>query len=442
MGDFNADGFPDLFVANYGRNTLYRNCGDGTFEDVSDRLRMSPDGTDLSNVWSTSAAWFDVENDGDLDLYVVNYLDVTPATHAVCQQDGKPVYCGPGKYDAVRDAVFVNQGDGHFVEAADSLGFNRPGGRGMAVCVVDLDQDGRPEVYVANDMTANFLFTRSDSLTSPNTLYREVAELCGCAASRSGQTEASMGIACADFDGDTRVDLLITHYYQEKNTLYQNRGGLLFDDESRSTRIAATSYESLGFGTCVLDFNRDGFQDVMISNGHVLGPNHIPNEMKPQLLQNTGQASFQDVSKHAGNYFSDEWLGRGLASCDFDNDGDSDFVVTHLERPTALLRNDTVAPGSFIQIQLLTNSRVAPVGGRIRLSADGHQQVIPIVAGGSYLCSNDHRVLIGIPDQVVAADIDVTWPDGKVSRLHLTKEQFNRRLLWADWLEAGPLESN
>ncbi len=435
VADFDADGFADLFVANYGQNVLYRNLGDGTFEKAGSAIAPESE-QDLSDVWSTSAAWFDVDDDGDLDLYIVNYLDVTLETHAVCEQDGKPVYCGPGKYDGVQDSVLVNMGDGRFAESSRKLGFETHEGRGLAVCVVDLNGDHRPEVYVANDMTANFLFTRSESAeprSEPALMYREIAEVSGSAASRSGQNEASMGIACADFDGDSHIDLFLTHYYQEKNTLYRNRGNLLFDDESRATRVAATSFETLGFGTCVLDFDRDGFFDVMVANGHVLGPNHTPNAMRPQLLRNTGGSTFDDISKQAGPYFTQEWLGRGLSSCDFDNDGDLDFVATHVERPTALLRNDTGAPGNFIQLQLVTSARVDPVGAVVTVRAGELHQVTPILAGSSYLCSNDKRITIAIPEGEQSAQISVTWPNGIISSLFATEESFNRRFLWCDW---------
>jgi hypothetical protein len=317
--------------------------------------------------------------------------------------------------------VYVNQGDGTFVESADALGLNPAGGKGLAIAALDFDGDLQAEIYVANDMMPNFLFTRGQPAyinhqATGETLYREVAGPAGCAVSDTGLNEASMGIACGDFDRDQNVDIFLTHFFQQKNTLYRNLGNLLFKDDSRRARVAATSFEFLGFGTVSLDFDRDGALDLFMANGHVLGPKQFPNEMRPQLLHNDGRGRFFDVSDAAGPYFLDLWLGRGVAGGDYDNDGDLDIAVTHLHRPVALLRNDSAAQGHFLGLELVTATRIPPVGGHVVARVGEQQWKVPIMAGGSYLSAHDARILLALPEGA-AADVEIHWPGGRVDRL-------------------------
>lgn len=223
-----------------------------------------------------------------------------------------------------------------------------------------------------------------------------------------------MGVACADFDGDGLVDIFLAHYYTQKNTLYHNLGDLIFEDDSRRTRIAATSYDTLGFGTVAFDYDLDGSRDLFVANGHVLGPLQTPNEMHPQLLHNDGSGRFDDVSRIAGPYFEDLWLGRGAAGADYDNDGDVDLVVSHLHRPVALLRNDTQTPHHFIGLDLRTPTRLPPAGARVVVTAGDRKMVMPIVGGGSYLSSGDPRLVIGLGDWDGTVDVEVYWPTGGV----------------------------
>lgn len=423
-GDFDADGFCDLYLANYGVNRLLRNNGDGTFSDVTDQSGTG------DPAWSTSPIWLDLDGDDDLDLFVTNYLDVTLQNSQVCKYNNVVGYCGPGSYEAAPDRVYLNQGDGTFVESARRLGLVAPGGKGLAIAALDFDHDLRPEIYVANDMMENFLFRRetkrpdgapggggdpsSADATAEGIRYTDVAVQAGCAVSLSGLHEASMGVACADFDGDQRPDIFVTHYYANKNTLYRNLGDLSFHDDSRRTRIAATSYETLGFGTVPFDYDQDGATDLFITNGHVLGANHKPNKMPPQLLHNDGQGRFADISRFGGAYFRELWLGRGAAGGDFDNDGDLDIGVTHISQPFALLRNDTQTGHHWLGIALQTRSRLPPVGGRVVVQAGTDRQTRPIVAGGSYLCDGDPRLLFGLGDHGGSVSVEVHWPSGQV----------------------------
>jgi hypothetical protein len=410
VGDCDVDGFLDLFLTNYGPSGLLRNNGDGTFTDVASLAGLA------ETSWNTSAVWLDLDDDRDLDLYVARYMDVTPANTQICEYEKKPGYCGPGSYESIPDVVYVNQGDGTFVEAAEELGFHDPDGKGLALVVADFDEDLLAEIYVANDMTPKHLFTRSHVHNGDRVdrkMYENVAVAAGCAVSDTGMNEAGMGIACADFDGDGLPDIFLTHYFHMKNTLYRNRGGLVFDDESRRTRVAAASFESLGFGNCAFDYDRDGDPDLLIANGHVLGPEQRPNEMRPQLLQNT-RGVFSDISDAAGDYFAGYWLGRCVAQADFDDDGDVDFAITHLDRNLALLRNETDTQRRYIGFQLATPSRMPPVGGRVVVICGKLRQVLPVIAGGSYLAAPDTRILAGLGDERGPVHVEIHWPSGRV----------------------------
>ncbi|MBT6157683.1 MAG: CRTAC1 family protein [Planctomycetaceae bacterium] len=413
VGDFNADGFPDLYVTNFGKNSLLENNGDGTFSKVGSMAGVN----DPS--WGTSTVWLDLDDDSDLDLYVVNYLDLHRGNSEVCEYNGKKGYCGPGSYQATADRVYLNQNDGTFIESAGKMGLEAVDGKGLAVIAADFDYDGMPDVYVANDMAANFLFTRTRDLADgprSSSQFHNVAQASGCAVSRDGKNEASMGIACADFDGDGLIDIFLTHYFQAKNTLYRNRGSLIFDDDSRRSRIAATSFATLGFGTATFDYDRDGGIDLFITNGHVLGPEHEPFAMKPQLLRNDGTGRFDDISPLAGEYFLDRFVGRGVATGDYDNDGDADLAVTHLHRPMSLLRNETETGRHFLGLQLKTATRTLAVGGRVVLTFGKQKRVIALTSGGSYLSSSDSRLLVGLGDFSGTVDLEIRWPSGKVEQ--------------------------
>lgn len=419
VGDFDADGFADIFVANYGPNVLLRNNGDGTFEDVTLQAGVQHDS------WGTSAVWLDLDDDQDLDLYVVNYLKVDWQTHQVCTFDGKPGYCGPGKYEGVADCAYLNQGDGTFVESGEAMGVALASGKGLAVSVVDFDQDGHPEIYVANDMTANFLFTRrKKQVGEAKGFYANVAVDSGCALSGEGNSEASMGIACGDFDQDGRIDIFLTHFYSQKNTLYHNSGDLMFHDDSRRSRIAATSFQTLGFGTVAFDYDRNGTLDLFVANGHVQGPNHDPYKMSPQLLHNDGSGRFDDISGFAGEYFKQLWLGRSAAGADFDNDGDVDLSVTHAGGPFALLRNDTPTPHSFIGINLQSANRIPPLGGKVVIRRGDQVWQRSIMAGGSYQSSADPRLLFGLGESSEPVAVEIHWSVDRVQKLKLDVNRY------------------
>lgn len=417
VADFDVDGFDDLYVANYGPNTLYQNNGDGTFSEVTNEILAG------KHVWSTSPAWADLNDDGRVDLYVVNYMNVTKENSVSCDFNGITGYCGPGQYDALPDEVFFNLGNGEFREAAAELGFIAENGKGLAISVLDFDDDLKPEVYVANDMTENFLFSRTqfntnaEKTASAETPYQNVAMLSGCAVDESGMHEASMGVACADFDADLRPDIYLTHYYHMKNTLYHNLGNLTFTDDSRRFQVAKTSNDYLGFGVASLDFDSNGLVDLFVANGHVLGEDISPWKMLPQLLENISGTHFADISAKAGEYFEILRIGRGAAAVDFDNDLDTDIAISHISHPASLLRNDTLRAGVNIGLILTDQNRNVPVGGRVEIECDSYRRVWPVVSGGSYLSSPDQRVIVSLPLDLIERPylIRVYWPSSQVT---------------------------
>lgn len=409
VGDFNADGFPDLCLTCYGPDFLLMNNGDGTFTDVTVESGVG------NSHWSTSGVWVDVDGDSNLDLLIVNYLDVTAANNKACFYGDTKGYCGPGSYEGIPDSVYLNQGDGRFIEAAEEMGFNPFAGKGLVIAVADFDQDFRPDIYVGNDMTANFLYTRQTEGIDANTVrYKDVAPEAGCAVSGEGMNEATMGISCADFDRDGLTDIFLTHYFEMKNTLYHNLGGMLFEDDSWRTNVAASSFPYLGFGTSPLDFNGDGAMDLFIANGHVLGPAIQPSAMPPQLLQNDGRGNLKDVSRSAGGYFQDLWLGRGVAAADFDDDGDMDLAVTHLERPVALLENKTETGHRFLGLSLQQGNRILPLGAQVTVTTASDRILLTQNAGGSYLSTGDSRLLFSLKEDNAA--VEISWPSGRRDR--------------------------
>lgn len=399
IGDFDLDGFDDVYITNYGMNSLLRNNGDGTFSSVKAGIE--------DKRWGAGCVWFDANSDGLPDLYVANYLDVSVATSEVCQYHGKPGYCGPQHYDAQSDRVFVSNGDGTFRDATATLGFDIKPAYSLGVACLDLDGNLQPELVVATDMTPNSLFAQGTAGR-----WADQAGAAGVDTSSTGELEAGMGIACADYDCDARPDFLLTHYYEKKNTLYRNLGDMIFSDESARSRIQRHSLEFLGFGTNAIDVNRDAAPDLFIANGHVLGPNHDPSEMTAQILLNNGRGRFDDVSASSGSYFFKRQLGRGSADADFDNDGDRDITVVHLDQPVALLQDRGKNP-HWIGLIIESPSRNGLAGGRIEVSCGGWNRTIPLVSGGSYLSVNDARILTAVPSDGTV-DVRCHLPGGVV----------------------------
>jgi len=409
VGDYDGDGRDDLYISAFGPGALYRNRGDGTFADVTAAAGVAGSG------WGTSCAFADLDGDGDLDLYVAHYLANT------VDEQGRPTvscnalpgslgYCPPAAFAPEPDALYRNNGDGTFTEVGREAGIAAPAGNGLGIAIADWDDDGRLDIFVANDQTPNSLFRNKGGLQ-----FEDVAVPWGLAYNESGNLRAGMGVAVGDYDGDGRVDLLVTNFYEEASTLYRNAATGSFVVETSRAHLTAPSRSKLGFGAGFLDYDNDGRLDLFVANGHVndVRPLGIPYAMSPQLFRNAGGGRFADVTARAGPYYAAEWLGRGAAFGDLDNDGDTDVVVTHLGRPPALLLNETTPRGHSLRLTLLGAGTCRDATGcRVTVEAGGRTVVRTMVAGTSYLSSGDRRLLIGLGATERVDRLTIRWPRG------------------------------
>lgn len=406
-GDFNNDGFPDLALANCGTNRLYLNNGDGTFTD------LAPDCGIRGEHWSTSLGWGDLNRDGYLDLYVVNYVvgHLRPCRNGA----GRDVLCHPQIFVAAPDLLYLNRGDGTFADVTREAGLIAPDGRGLGVVIADFDDDGWPDIYVANDGNPCFLFhnLRPDSQGIPH--FAEIGFPSGTALNSKGNATAAMGIACADLDGDGRLDLYVSNFHDEADLLFLNRGGVLFDEVTRAAGLESVTRPMLGWGAQPIDADLDGRPEIFLTNGHLDDRRHegIAWKMPPQLFANLGGGQFADVSQTSGDFFRGEYLGRGAARLDWNRDGRPDLIVVHQDRPVALLTNSTDKAGHFVIIELhgVQSNRDA-IGARLQVTADGRRQIIEVCGGDGYCATNERRQFIGLGHATLITELVVTWPGG------------------------------
>jgi tetratricopeptide (TPR) repeat protein len=409
-GDADGDGRSDLFISRWRSYQLLRNRGDGTFEDVTEAVGLGG-----NRGWPSSAAFADLDSDGDLDLYVCHYLEFDPeewlvATPDVVQADAY----NPRRFVAEPDLLFRNDG-GHFEDISDEAGITAADsdGRGLGVVVCDLDGDGAPDLYVANDMTANFLFLNRGGLR-----FEEVGERSGVAASAEGRYQASMGVACGDVDGDGRPDLAATNYYGEGTAFYRSLGGGMFVESAAVVGLLTPSRFLLGFGAAFLDANDDGWLDLATANGHVndFRP-ETPFAMPTQLLLGDGAGRFLEATEAAGADWSADRVGRALAVGDLDNDGRLDVVVVSQDRPLAYFHNETAPGGGSLTLQLeATGTARSGEGARVTVEAGGRRRVGWKIGGGSYQSSSDPRLHFGLGEAESADVVEVRWPSGRVDR--------------------------
>ena len=408
-GDFNNDGFVDLYITNLGSNNFLKNNGDGTFSDITEQT-----GTDDPR-WSVSSTFFDYDRDGWLDLFVVNYVDFVVAKHKLCPSPtGARDYCGPLAYKPIVDRLFRNRGDGTFEDVSTRAGINQDARTGLGVVAADFDQDGWLDLYVANDGTSNQLYINEGDGT-----FRDDTVLAGVAVNAEGKREASMGVDAADFDQNGNDDLFMTHLTGETNTLYVNSGGAMFSDGTQSVGLGTPSWRFTGFGTRFFDYDNDGWLDLITVNGAVAffaTGRRLTLDQTNQLFHNVGGERFEEVSSSAGEVFSLSEVSRGACFGDVDNDGDSDVLVFNNAGSVRLLINQIGSENGWLGVRAVdTASSRDQLGAQVTLHRDGKADLRRrIQTDGSYASASDPRVIFGLGDKPSGAyDLRIDWPDSK-----------------------------
>ena len=412
VGDYDNDGFPDVYVANIGRNRFFRNNGDGTFDDVTEATATA------GNEWSTSCVLADLNADGLPDLYVVNYLQGDDVFERLCRDaDGTPRLCFPQAFSAAADRLYLNRGDGSFEDATDSLPHRDTAGRGLGVVAADFEQTGRLGLFVANDTTANYYLRRRDAGSGKAGAFEEAGVISGLAFDQNGKAQAGMGVAVADVDRDGRLDVFVTNFEKEFNSLYLQKLPGLFVDSIASSGMRDASYPMLGFGTQFLDGDLDGRPDLFVANGHIddFTRQGSPYRMPAQFFRNVGEGRFQEVAGTKQRlYFDRKHLGRAAAKLDWNRDGGEDLIVAHLDEPTALLthRNESHGRQVVLTLRGVPSGRDA-IGTRVIVEAVGLGRIVhQLTAGDGYQASNERRLVIGLGPVPKIARLRIEWPSG------------------------------
>ena len=412
--DYNNDGNVDLYVTNFGVNILYRNNGDGTFTDVTRIAGVGDPG------WSSSATFLDYNGDGHLDLFVVNYLVYSrDVTYLPCGEGETHTYCHPSLFEGAPDRLYRNNGDGTFTDVSQEAGVGGIGGmfhgKGLGVVSADFNNDGAPDLYVANDDTRNDFFYNNGDGT-----FSEISLLAGCAYSFDGIAQAGMGVATDDYNADGWLDIFVTNLSYETNALYRNNGDGTFTDVIYESHLGKESFLFVGFGTGFFDADNDGWRDIFIANGHIIDNIEDTHDVltyrqRDQLFRNSGDNTFQEISENAGAYFQSAAVSRGALFGDYDNDGNVDLLITQSNGPVTLLRNEHTAQHNWIRIKAIgVISNRDGIGTRVMLTAGGHTQIQEVNPGASYLSSHDARLHFGLGSHATADRLEVRWQSGVV----------------------------
>jgi hypothetical protein len=421
-GDFNNDGHEDLFVTYWGDCALWRNNGDGTFTDVAKQAGVTTDPRNGQRRWNTGCAFVDYDRNGWLDLMVANYIDFDPKTTPLpesgpCLYKGLLVACGPPGLKGGKNILFHNNGDGTFTDVSEKSGILKtPGTYGLGVLVCDFDNDGWPDIYVANDSTSSTLYQNNHDGT-----FTDVAIEAGVAYSPDGKPQAGMGVSAGDYNCDGLFDIVKTNFAGDTHSLYRNQGSMTFDDQTFQAGLGKNT-RFLGWGVGFLDYDNDGWADILVCNGHVypeVGETDVESGYRERkiLYRNLGNGHFQDVSMDAGPGITEKTAGRGCAFGDFDNDGDIDIVVNSINDVPQLLRCDSTLKRNWLKVKTVgVKSNRSGIGARVVCITGTHRQMDEVRSGGSYISQSDMRVHFGLND-AAHADIEVHWPSGTVDKL-------------------------
>lgn len=408
VGDYDNDGWLDIYLTGFETNQLLHNNHDGTFSDLTLKAQVKGGG------WSSSAGFFDYDKDGDLDLYVVRYLDYLPKDDPYCglKKDGWRMYCDPRNFDGITDILYRNNSDGTFIDASKAAGIANPAGKGLGVAFGDINNDGWQDIYIANDTVRNFLY-----LNKGNGTFSDIAYSANAGYDPNGKPRAGMGVDIADYDNDGFLDLFVTNFSEEFNGLFHNNGDLTFNDIAEESGLAS-SFLYLGFGTKFFDFDNDGDLDIYVANGHVIDNvelyhKHLTYKQTDLLYQNNN-GRFTDISKRGGAGLQINHVGRGAAAGDFDNDGDLDLIVTNNGDKPTLLRNDGGNQKNWLMISARgKESNSFGIGARIRIETSSSIQAREINNASSYLSSNDVRLHVGLGSDSQVKRLTIIWPSGK-----------------------------
>jgi hypothetical protein len=411
VGDYDNDGYEDLYVTGYGGNHLYHNNGNGTFSDVTEAAGIGGSG------WSSSAAWVDLDNDGRLDLVVLRYLkwdfaDLWCGEH----REGYRAYCHPDLFQPMVPLVYHNDGNGHFTEVAAKIGLDKPG-KGLGIAIADYDRDGHTDIFVANDSMLEFLYHNKGNGT-----FEEVGLPDEVAVDGDGRTYAGMGVDFSDYNNDGLPDLIVTSLANQKYALYRNNGDGSFTYASYMSGVAEATLLHSGWGVAFLDYDNDGWKDLIVAQGHDIDNIQVTfpqfRYKEPMLLMHNDGKHFVDVSRISGDAFHEAWVGRGLIAGDIWNDGHVDVVVTTNGGPSYILRNETPTSNHWLGIKLVGHqSNRDGIGAEIKLTTSKGTQFATVSTAGSYLSSNDKRAHFGLGSDAAARSVEIRWPSGTLQTL-------------------------